>query len=351
MDARFASEKMEGNNQYHCRTCGLQDATLTYSLKSTPPTLCVQLCRFTFDRVRQKVSDCIRFPEQLCLDKYLVQTGQTSAGKASSTEANYELVSVLIHMGHSSTSGHFIDCIKEYGEDAESSSDPSWYTFNDADVQGPFKKLDLKSAEQQTKSKGKIPSGYHASSNAYILWYKRRDEAFDAAPASTPSSVPASASSSSSTLSTRSATSIGSFATSIGSLASSAFSNATTNTTVTNASSTNSLISASSTGSTIAYLESSLESPLSWPPQVPLEIRQAVEADNQGFVATFKQSEEAMVHAAHRGKERQDYVQKTHQEMWLDQDDSVGREILLLFLVFSVGFCVSKFLCDRRVTR
>ena len=38
-------------------------------------------------------------------------------------------------MGYSSTSGHYIDCIKEYGEDATSNT-PSWFTFNDDIVKG-----------------------------------------------------------------------------------------------------------------------------------------------------------------------------------------------------------------------
>ena len=56
-----------------------QDATLTYSLKSTPPMLCIQLMRFGFDMVRQKVTDCIKFPEHLQLGKYL-ESGSGGSG-------------------------------------------------------------------------------------------------------------------------------------------------------------------------------------------------------------------------------------------------------------------------------
>ena len=162
LDAKFESEKMDGNNQYRCRDCGLQDATITSSLKTTPKMLCFQLMRFGFDGGRKKVTDFIKFPEHLQLAKYL-RSEQSAVGVASSSLAStssastssssrskrtsgekltnttsvgdYDLVSVLIHKGHSSLSGHYVDCIKEYGEDASSSS-ASWYTFNDDIVKG-----------------------------------------------------------------------------------------------------------------------------------------------------------------------------------------------------------------------
>ena len=112
--------------------------------------------RFNFDVVRKKVADFIKFPEHLQLDKYFGSDQNNAAASSSSAPSSsrsirssgdkkaaqpsiggYDLVSVLIHMGHSSTSGHYIGCIKEYGEDA-SSSGTSWYTFNDDIVKGKF---------------------------------------------------------------------------------------------------------------------------------------------------------------------------------------------------------------------
>jgi len=367
LDAKFASERMEGNNQYRCRQCGLQDATLTYSLKSAPPMLCFQLMRFGFDVVRQKVTDFIKFPEHLQLGKYATKDAAAAPPTASSSSStpstsssrskrnsggekasvqspvgDYELVSVLIHMGYSSTSGHYIDCIKEYGDDASAasaaSSSASWYTFNDDIVKGPYDKLNLAKAEQETKSRGKIPAGYYGSSNAYILWYRRRDAAANAtaapaAAATTP--IPAAPSKSQeSGASIASGTNIttSAYATALAALKSSksqeSFSSTSTNSSSTsNASSNSSSSSTTSSTSTsnsrkIEILAAALDVPNRWPECVPGKIREAVETDNAIFVTTFQQSEDVKKNTALMGKERQQFLLGSHANMFLENEGS-----------------------------
>ena len=64
-------------------------------------------------------------------------------------------------------------------------------------------------------------------------------------------------------------------------------------------------------------------SPLKWRPHVPAPIRAAVEESNAAFVTAFKQSEEAKVHTANAGRERQQFLLDAHKRMWLDPDEQV----------------------------
>ena len=54
-----------------------------------------------------------------------------------------------------------------------------------------------------------------------------------------------------------------------------------------------------------------------------MAIRLAVEADNANFVTAFKQSEEAKVHTANAGKERQKFMMAAFDRMWLQPDEQV----------------------------
>ncbi|XP_013383086.1 ubiquitin carboxyl-terminal hydrolase 48 isoform X2 [Lingula anatina] len=163
-------EKLEGDNQYMCQQCGSkQNATRKISLRSLPPVLNLQLLRFVFDRTtghKKKLNTYIQFPEILDMSKYI---------ELPEHSVQYDLCAVLIHRGPSAYSGHYIAHIQDR-------SRGTWHKFNDEEIEKMGgKKLQLGNEDEipDAGSKGpakpKAAKGYHASRNAYMLVYRRRN--------------------------------------------------------------------------------------------------------------------------------------------------------------------------------
>lgn len=161
-------EKLEGANRYHCAVCGdKQDAARCIRLKSLPPVLHLQLLRFVYDRSKghkKKLNSVIQFPETLDMSEY---TGLPPGSKV------YNVSAVLLHMGSSAYSGHYIAHIKD-------SSTGNWHKYNDESVEKmEGKKLTLGSEEDgaettpaKVKGRGqKNMKGFINSKNAYMLVY------------------------------------------------------------------------------------------------------------------------------------------------------------------------------------
>ncbi|KAK3916045.1 Ubiquitin carboxyl-terminal hydrolase 48 [Frankliniella fusca] len=169
-------EKLEGANRYHCAVCGdKQDATRCIRLHSLPPVLHLQLLRFVYDRSKghkKKLNSVIHFPETLDMSEYI---GLPPGSKV------YNVSAVLLHMGSSAYSGHYIAHIKD-------SSTGSWHKYNDESVEKmEGKKLTLGSEEDgsettpaKVKGRGqKSTKGLITSKNAYMLVYTLTTEKDD----------------------------------------------------------------------------------------------------------------------------------------------------------------------------
>lgn len=162
-------EKLEGANKYLCAVCGdKQDATRCIRLKTLPPMLHLQLLRFVYDRSKghkKKLNSVIQFPETLDMSEY---TGYPPGTKV------YNVSAVLLHMGSSAYSGHYIAHIKD-------SATGNWHKYNDESVERmEGKKLTLSSEEDGNeaaptpKAKSRVQrlaKGFVSSKNAYMLVY------------------------------------------------------------------------------------------------------------------------------------------------------------------------------------
>ncbi|XP_033109821.1 ubiquitin carboxyl-terminal hydrolase 48-like isoform X2 [Anneissia japonica] len=163
-------ERLEGANQYFCSTCNSkQNAARKIQLQDLPPVLNLQLLRFVFDRqtgMKKKLNTYIQFPEFLNLSEYFTN---------KDVAVEYELKAVLIHRGPSAYSGHFIAHIRD-----EKSG--SWFKYNDEQIEkieGKKLKLgaeeDLQGAGTSQPKRPRLTKGSHASRNAYMLVYKRKE--------------------------------------------------------------------------------------------------------------------------------------------------------------------------------
>lgn len=110
----LSDERLEGDNQYHCQSCGKKrDATRSAAITSLPPILHFSLLRFVFDPKtydRRKSRASITFPRRLDL-----------GGHA------YNLQAIITHSGPSAHEGHFV-C------EAQEQETGSWFMCDDEDV-------------------------------------------------------------------------------------------------------------------------------------------------------------------------------------------------------------------------
>jgi len=128
-------------------------ATKKYSIRKSPNVLVVHLKRFDFS-VNGKLSHHVAYPELLNL-KNLSQTPTTcslptlapnDSDKKSTKPSVYKLYGVLVHLGHTSRSGHYYSYVKGPNE--------AWFRADDSHV-------------------SKVQASEALSQRAYMLFYKR----------------------------------------------------------------------------------------------------------------------------------------------------------------------------------
>ncbi|KAH9608215.1 hypothetical protein KSS87_000009 [Heliosperma pusillum] len=116
----LCEEKLEGDNQYHCESCGTRvDATRSIKLRTLPPVLNFQLKRCVFlqkTTTKKKITSAFSFPKELDMGQRLTE--------ASELDLIYGLSAVLVHKGTAVNSGHYVAHIKN-----ESSG--QWWEFDD----------------------------------------------------------------------------------------------------------------------------------------------------------------------------------------------------------------------------
>eukprot|EP00794_Sanderia_malayensis_P015135 gene15135-16691_t len=175
-------EKLDGDNKYFCANCQQkQDASRRIVLQTLPPVLNLQLLRFVFDRntgSKRKCNSVLKFPDCLDMNNF-TKLDEPAHGI-------YELTAVLIHVGMTASSGHYVAHILD-------KKDGTWYRFNDEAVEKmKGKKLQLGAEDDpeenpsKTTKKPRASKGMHSSKNAYMLVYTRKSEldenAFETSP-------------------------------------------------------------------------------------------------------------------------------------------------------------------------
>lgn len=154
-----------------------QDATRTIRLTSLPPTLNLQLLRFVYDRqkgCKKKLNQYVGFSETIEISNNYLENGREK-------NTTYNLCAVLVHVGPSAHSGHYIAHIK----------DPKsgiWYKFNDEKVvkiealtlgqdelvDDGANVIEDANADAEAKPPQNLSKGQHASKDAYMLVYKQQ---------------------------------------------------------------------------------------------------------------------------------------------------------------------------------
>lgn len=134
-------ETLENENAYKCSKCRKKVvARKRFSVYKAPNVATFQLKRFDSDRIfGGKVTKFVSYPEELDLRPYM--------SDSSKSPIKYQLSAVLVHVGHSSNSGHYFCFIKN--------SNGFWYRMDDSNVSVVNKNLVL---QQQ----------------AYVLFYTRK---------------------------------------------------------------------------------------------------------------------------------------------------------------------------------
>ena len=164
---------MDGDNQYYCSQCEQKRiANRTMKLSTFPPVLNLQLLRFVYDRAsgyKKKLSTKIKFSEVLDLTKFNENTNKP--------RAVYHLGAVLMHVGKTAYSGHYMAQIKNFQKN-------EWFNFNDEQITKIKKKqqlgcvdseLDTKSNSQTEDQLDQLNGKTFSTANAYLLVYYRAD--------------------------------------------------------------------------------------------------------------------------------------------------------------------------------
>lgn len=114
------SETLENDNAYRCSKCRKKvTAKKKFTVFKAPNVATFQLKRFDSDRIfGGKITKSITYPEELDLRPYMSDT--------TKSPIKYQLSSVLVHVGHSSNSGHYFCFIRN--------SNGFWYRMDDSSV-------------------------------------------------------------------------------------------------------------------------------------------------------------------------------------------------------------------------
>lgn len=111
-------ELLTGEDAYACESCKRKtDATKQYKISKPPPILLLHFKRFT--RSGRKNGIPIQYPETISLDKLVTKS-------QSDVPQNYRLYAVVMHIGSSCHSGHYVTYAR--------APNRLWYEFDDSCV-------------------------------------------------------------------------------------------------------------------------------------------------------------------------------------------------------------------------
>lgn len=102
----FKPEYLKKGNQYRCEKCKTKvDAKKQYRVDQKPTCVILHLKRFNYQA--RKISSRIIFPETLSLADYEKTPG--------TGDQKYELTGIVVHLGGSLYSGHYVSYVKSSG--------------------------------------------------------------------------------------------------------------------------------------------------------------------------------------------------------------------------------------------
>ena len=153
-----AVEILDGENSYHCSHCNaLRKVERCYLINKYPQTLHLQLMRFNYNAstmLRTKDTSFVKFDDELTLFNL--------AGNEGHTSRKYILSGIILHVGESTQSGHYIAVIRRGDK---------WLTFND-DVVSESSTLNLKLYDLSSTRRPGCKSNEHCSQSVYMLIYE-----------------------------------------------------------------------------------------------------------------------------------------------------------------------------------
>ncbi|GBG28647.1 Ubiquitin carboxyl-terminal hydrolase 36 [Hondaea fermentalgiana] len=144
-----ANERLDQENQWNCPVCQKPSkAVKRLCIRRTPNQLVLHLKRFGFGARGRKVRKSLVFDRELNMGPYLVGAQSTdSAGE------NFVLSGIVVHVGPSVTSGHYIAFVR--------ASNGLWYQMNDDVV----RQVSFSTVKEQ---------------QAYLMFYSRKPSAPEA---------------------------------------------------------------------------------------------------------------------------------------------------------------------------
>ncbi len=114
LEAYLTPERLDGENQYDCRSCGgRRDAERSTVLVSLPSVLCIHLLRYSYDKktfAKRKLQCDLVYPDILRLN-----------------DDEYRLVAVVYHKGRSANGGHYVCDVLDW-------STSEWFHCDDDSV-------------------------------------------------------------------------------------------------------------------------------------------------------------------------------------------------------------------------
>lgn len=133
-------ETLENENAYKCSKCRKKvTAKKKFTVYKAPNVATFQLKRFDSDRIfGGKVTKFISYPDELDLRPFM--------SDPTKTPIKYQLNAVLVHVGHSTSSGHYFCFIRN--------SNNFWYRMDDSNV-------------------SLVPQNTVLQQQAYVLFYTR----------------------------------------------------------------------------------------------------------------------------------------------------------------------------------
>jgi len=149
-----SQETLRGQDKFHCDCCqSKQEAVRRIQLKKLPVVLVLHLKRFKYveqlERFKKLVHRVV-FPFELRLD--------STTREADGLECLYELFAVVMHIGGSPNSGHYVTLIRHSGR---------WLRFDDESID-IAEEHDFHAAYGSTTE---MVNHVHRTDCAYLLFY------------------------------------------------------------------------------------------------------------------------------------------------------------------------------------
>ncbi|VDO10115.1 unnamed protein product [Rodentolepis nana] len=224
LQVKSTEESLEGTNQYSCSNCnGKRDGSRRRRIISTPKYINFHLMRFRMrdDMSREKITDRFRFPDFLDMAPFVSGDTPSTEKRATNQNLKYLCFCIMLHIGSQPTAGHYICLIRcregqktvwkvcndEFAftiadEDFDASlfstsiTSYSAYTsrLQNAASKAQAKEKERRSSVGRRSSRGRksvgevdgegkdtetatpVADGYHSSTTAYLIIYRRMEE-------------------------------------------------------------------------------------------------------------------------------------------------------------------------------